>query len=74
MRLASSRWLPRYRELFDTRHKARTMYYWKDCFGETPKPARETRALPRKFLERFDQIPRQRPDPIENAVGNWFRR
>ena len=34
-----------------------------------------TRALLRvKLLERFDQIPRQRPDPIENALGNWFRR
>jgi hypothetical protein len=21
--------------------------FWKDCFGETPKPTRETRALPR---------------------------
>src|SRR5947208_16472208 len=33
----------------------------KICFGETPNPARESRALPGlKFLERFDQIPRQR--------------
>ncbi len=37
--------------------------------------ARRMRALPRlKFLQRFDQIPRQRLDAIENAVGNWFRR
>src|SRR6476619_535098 len=49
--------------------------------GETPgRPTAET-AAPRlpvgggyKFLERFDQIPRQWPDPIENALGNWFRR
>src|SRR5882724_1603753 len=49
--------------------------------GETPgRPAAET-AAPRspvgsgyKFLERFDQIPRQGPDPIENTLGNWFRR
>src|SRR5205807_8410772 len=27
----------------------------KDCFGETPKPARETRALPGKSWERFRQ-------------------
>jgi len=34
----------------------------------------ECDALAPEFLERFDQIPRQRPDAIENAVGNWFRR
>ena len=34
-----------------------------------------TRALLRvKLLERFDQIPRQWAHPIENTLGNWFRR
>src|SRR5438067_2609355 len=35
--------------------------------------ARRMRALPMKFIERFDQIPRQRPHPIEDTLGNWFR-
>ena len=27
----------------------------KDCFGETPKPARETRALPNRLSRGFNQ-------------------
>src|SRR5207237_5197955 len=55
--------------------EARACYHYQDCFGETPKPAGETRSLPgSKFLERFDQLPRQWAHAIENALGNWFRR
>src|SRR4029077_834794 len=49
--------------------------------GETPGRPTAGTAAPRlpvgsgyKFLKRFDQIPWQRPDAIENAFGNWFRR
>jgi hypothetical protein len=33
-----------------SRHRA---LLYKDRFGETPKPTRETRALPRTFRRRF---------------------
>src|SRR5882724_335199 len=43
-RLACRRWRPRHREL--CRQHREFLLQQEDCFGETPKPTRETRALP----------------------------
>src|SRR5205823_13045227 len=44
--------------LFWVAHAARVLAiadFPKDCFGETPKPARETRALPNRLSRGFNQ-------------------
>ncbi|PYL86982.1 MAG: hypothetical protein DMF17_04365 [Verrucomicrobia bacterium] len=48
MRLACWQTRPRGCELVRMRHLVPAVrVYRKDCFGATPKPARETRALPK---------------------------
>ena len=50
MRLACWRWRPRHRGLsFESAKYADEPIHRKDCFGATPKPARETCALPNRL-------------------------
>ena len=71
MRLACWRWRPPHRGLFGTYESLqRVDYTSKDCFGETPKPARETRALPDPSL-RFGEISlfNLEPDKFSHATA-----
>jgi len=55
--------------------------FCEDCFGETPKPTRETRALPGKRWERHSARDRTEraefaryPPSLEVITGSFFRR
>jgi tRNA(Ile)-lysidine synthase len=63
-----------HRELFLWRNDLRDVAVGKDCFGETPKPARETRALPGTAgaTARFDDNHPRIASSVEMKARDFF--